>query len=80
MPKLVVVSIEPEGRLAVMGRRVSQKALGEALRREFTSDADTVVYVRADPNVTYQRVITVYQAIEAQGFEGRVRLLNEEIE
>lgn len=80
MPKFVVVSVASGGELSVMGRPVGKAALGEALRREFTPEADTPVYVRADADVPYGTVVEAYQQIEAAGFAGRVRTMNEELE
>ncbi|MFZ5668975.1 MAG: ExbD/TolR family protein [Pseudomonadota bacterium] len=80
MPKFVVVSVGMDGALSVMGRPVAPGGLGDALRTEFTPDADIPVYVRADAEVPYGVVVKAYQQVEGAGYRGRVRVMNEDIE
>ena len=79
-PKLVFVSVAADGSLSVMGRPVTDAELGRALRRAFTANADTPVYLRADADVRYEAVLQAARKIEAAGFVGRVRILNEDIQ
>lgn len=73
------VSIQRDG-VFVAGRRVTDTTLGSVLTEEFNRVSGRQIYVRADPDLSLGEVLRVYVAIEAAGFEGKVRMVSEDLE
>lgn len=73
------VSVQKDG-VFVAGRRVTDATLGSVLAEEFKRVSGRQIYVRADPDLSLGEVLRVYEAIEAAGFEGKVRMVNEDLD
>ncbi len=74
-----VVSIQQNG-LFIEGNAVTEASLSKVLRAESKKVSGRWVFVRADADVPYGKVLRICRLIEASGFRGRVRILNEELE
>ena len=74
-----VVSIQGTG-LFIEGHPVTEASLPKVLRAEYRKVSGQWVFVRADADVPYGDVLRICQLIEAAGFRGRVRILNEDIQ
>ncbi|MBI5941327.1 MAG: hypothetical protein HY859_12960 [Caulobacterales bacterium] len=73
-----VFSIQRDG-VFIAGRRVTDETLKPVLTQEFRRVSGYRVFVRADAEVTYGEFLRVCRLVEAAGFKGRVRLMNEDI-
>lgn len=73
------VSIQKSG-LFIEGKSVTEASLPKVLRAEYKKVSGQWVFVRADADVSYGEVLRICQLIEAAGFRGRVRIINEDIE
>lgn len=76
-PMAAVVSVQSGG-IFVGQSRVTFLGLPEAVRAYPSSRRG--VFVRADADVDYARVFAVYQRLEANGFAGRIGIINEDLE
>ncbi len=74
-----VVSIQADG-VFIGSRRVTDVSLAGVLGEEFKAVSGRWVFIRADAGVSYGEFLHVYGLIEAAGFKGKVRVINEELE
>ncbi|MDP3801553.1 biopolymer transporter ExbD [Brevundimonas sp.] len=77
----VYVTVQTSGALFIADRPTTMETLAADVcaAQAVTNCRDERVFVRAQPDVTYDRFMTVMNALQANGFH-QVGLLNEDIE
>ncbi len=63
-PKINRITVEADGRIALNSQQLELPALKQTLVSMKSSDPDTSVVVRGAPDVDYQRVINVLDALQ----------------
>jgi biopolymer transport protein ExbD len=63
----VVVSIDRDGRLSFEGRDMSKQAMQDEVRRSIADNPDTLVIIKADREVLYDKVIEAMDIVRKVG-------------
>ena len=74
-----VISIQKAG-IFVGRRRVTEGAMLSVLDLEYRKVSGARVFIRADAEISYGEFLRICRLVEAGGYAGQIRVLNEDIE
>jgi biopolymer transport protein ExbD len=77
--KVVIAGLSAEG-IQLNGEHISRAELARQLRRIYSTRAERVLYVRADPGVEFQQVAELLDVAESSVEDLHVRLLTPALE